>query len=179
MCRPPRPSPGSTGGLAACRILVPMSRHILGWVLVGAQAVLLVALVLVPREDTNIARIALGALLMATGAVIGGVAGVRLGSALTPTPVPLAGSTLRTEGPYRTVRHPIYSAVLLAALGFAVAFGSGWTWLVVGLLALFFWGKSRWEDSLLKEAHGPEWELWQSTTGALVPRLPTRRGNRR
>lgn len=156
-----------------------MSRHVIGWLLVGCQAVLLVALVVVPRSDTDIARVVLGALLIAAGAVFGGMAGLRLGSALTPTPVPLAGATLRTDGPYRAVRHPIYSAVLLAALGYAVAFGSVWTWLVVVLLVIFFWGKSRWEDTMLKEVHGPEWELWMSTTGALIPRIPVRRGQRR
>lgn len=156
-----------------------MSRHTVGWLLVVIQFVLLVALVLVPRGDTDIARVILGAILIATGAAVGGLAGVRLGSALTPTPVPVPGATLRTDGPYRAVRHPIYSAVLLASIGFAVAFGSVWTWLVVVLLALFFWVKSRWEDALLKEAHGPEWELWMSTTGALVPRIPARRGPRR
>lgn len=164
---------------AVCRILVFMSRHTLGWLLVGVQAVLLVALVLVPHGQTGVARIILGALLITAGVAFGGAAGFRLGSALTPTPVPVPGATLRTDGPYRAVRHPIYSAVLVAAIGFAVAFGSAWTWLIVVLLGLFFWVKSRWEDALLKEAHGPEWELWMSTTGALIPRIPARRGQRR
>ncbi len=155
-----------------------MSRHTLGWLLVGVQAVLLVALVLVPHGQTGVARIILGAALMAAGAAFGGAAGFRLGSALTPTPVPLPGATLSTDGPYRVVRHPIYSAVLVAAIGFAVAFGSSWTWLIVVLLGLFFWLKSRWEDALLKEVHGPEWESWMSTTGALVPRIPIGRGQR-
>ena len=156
-----------------------MSRPTRGWLLVGVQAILLVALVVVPHGETTTARIALGAILIAAGAVLGGVAGFRLGSALTPTPVPMPGASLRTDGPYRAVRHPIYSAVLVAAIGFAVAFGSLWTWLIVVLLGIFFLMKARWEDALLREAHGPEWELWKSSTGALIPRIPARRKQRR
>jgi len=47
--------------------------------------------------------------------------------------------------------------VLLGAIGFATAIGTWWTWLVAALLVLFFWSKSRWEDSLLREAYGDEW----------------------
>ncbi len=155
-----------------------MTRHAVGWTLVAIQGLLLVALVIAPHTDTNIARVAVGALLIAAGAVIGTRAGLRLGPALTPTPVPLAGASLRTDGPYSAVRHPIYAAVLLAALGFTVAVGSVWTWLVMGLLTAFFWGKSRWEDTLLQQAHGPEWELWRARTGALIPHLTRRRGSR-
>ena len=153
-----------------------MPRALTGWLLVCLQVILLVALVVVPRADPNLIRIAIGAVLIILGLLFGIAAGIRLGTALTPTPVPVPGAALRTEGPYRLVRHPIYSAVLLASLGYAIALGSWWTWFVLLLLVLFFWAKSRWEDSLLRQAHGPEWELWMSTTGALVPRLPARRG---
>src|SRR6201987_1143215 len=40
---------------------------------------------------------------------------------------------LVTSGPYRLVRHPIYSAILVAGIGTAVALG--WVWLAAGGLA--------------------------------------------
>ena len=95
----------------------------------------------------------------------------RLGTALTPTPVPIRGAGLRTGGAYRYVRHPIYSAVLLITLGFLVAMGSPLSWVWGAVMLLFFWAKSRWEDALLREAYGDEWTQWAQTTGALVPRM--------
>jgi hypothetical protein len=35
---------------------------------------------------------------------------------------------------------------------------------------VFFWLKSRWEDSLLAEEYGTEWQSWAKSTGALIPR---------
>jgi len=139
--------------------------------LVAVQAVLLITLVLVPRADPSPVRIAIGGLLIFAGVVLGVVGGLRLGPALTPTPVPLADAGLRTSGPYSLIRHPIYTAVLLGAIGFATAIGTWWTWLVAALLVLFFWSKSRWEDSLLREAYGDAWVQWSRRTGALLPRL--------
>jgi protein-S-isoprenylcysteine O-methyltransferase Ste14 len=146
-------------------------QRIAGWLLVILQAALLVALVLVPRTDATPVRMIPGIVLIAAGAVLGVRAGRRLAGALTPTPVPITGATLRTDGPYARVRHPIYSAVLLAALGFTIALGSWWTLLVLGFLTLFFMVKSRWEDRMLRELHGSTWTAWAARTGGLVPRI--------
>lgn len=44
---------------------------------------------------------------------------------------------LVTSGPYRLVRHPIYSGILTAGIGTAIALG--WFWLiVVGLAGIYF-----------------------------------------
>lgn len=60
-----------------------------------------------------------GASLMAAGALIALTASLSLGRALTPLPYPREGSHLVETGPYALVRHPIYSGVLLLALGWA------------------------------------------------------------
>lgn len=137
----------------------------------AVQAVLLVLLVLLPhRPITGLALVA-GLVLVAAGAAVLLVAFRVLGRALTPTPVPVAGAGLRTDGPYRWVRHPIYTGVLLAGAGFTVAVGSWWTvgaWLV---LLVFFWGKWRWEDRLLRARYGAEWSSWAAGTGAILPGL--------
>jgi Putative protein-S-isoprenylcysteine methyltransferase len=113
-------------------------------------------------------------LFLIGGLVISSLAFVRLGSALTPTPVPVSGMALRTNGIYAWVRHPIYSGILLAALGFTIAVGSVWQVFVWVLLVVFFIGKSMWEDLLLSEVHGVTWYEYADGTGGLIP-MPWRR----
>ena len=149
-----------------------VSHRTLGWVLVGVQALLLLALVLLPRRSPSPASAVVGCALVAVAIALGWSAFRALGRALTPTPVPIPGAGLRTDGPYRLVRHPIYSAILLAGTGFAVAIGTWWTVAALGVLGLFFLAKSRWEDRLLRAQYGAAWEEWASTTGALLPRPP-------
>lgn len=167
--------PALPGALRSFAVHTDGMRKISGWALVALQAVLLIGLVVVPRAELGPVRGILGLVLILGGVALGLVAGMRLGSALTPTPVPLAGASLRTTGPFSLVRHPIYTAVLLAAVGYTVAIGSWWTVLVLGLLTLFFIAKSRWEDHMLREIHGDKWTAWARTTGALVPRRITPR----
>ncbi|CAB4951883.1 MAG: hypothetical protein F2840_08050 [Actinobacteria bacterium] len=38
------------------------------------------------------------------------------------------------------------------------------------MIAVFLLLKSRWEDSLLRQAYGASWEEWAQATGGLVPR---------
>lgn len=141
-----------------------------GWALVVVQFLLLIALVLMPWRTPTPISVGLGGLLIGAGAALGMIAFRQLGRALTPNPVPLPGAGLRTEGVYAHVRHPIYSAVLLLALGFIVAVGS-WASAAVGaVLLIFFLLKSRWEDQLLSAEYGEAWQEWARRTGALIPR---------
>jgi protein-S-isoprenylcysteine O-methyltransferase Ste14 len=153
-----------------------VNRVVVGWLLVAVQFLLLVALVLLPWRTPSAAAVVAGVALIAAGVLLGLLAGRRLGRALTPTPVPLSGAGLRTDGVYAHLRHPIYSAVLLAVLGFVVAVGSAWSWAMAAVILAFFWIKSRWEDRLLREEYGEDWTRWAAVTGALVPRLGRARG---
>ena len=47
-----------------------------------------------------------------------------LGDALTPFPKPLSDASLHRQGAYRWARHPIYSGVMLASLGWALWWSS-------------------------------------------------------
>lgn len=142
-----------------------------GWLLVALQFALLAAVVLLPRRSISGLTLALGVALMLLGLIVVALAFVRLGEALTPTPVPRADAGLRTTGVYRLVRHPIYSGILLVAAGITIAIGTWWTlaWFVV--LVVFFLVKSRWEDRLLSIAYGDAWAQWAQRTGALLPRI--------
>ncbi len=72
------------------------------------------------------------------------------------------------RGPYRMVRHPIYSGILGMVLGTAILAGR-----VSGLVALLlcclgFWVKARQEEKLLTR-HLPGYAEYKSRTKALVP----------
>lgn len=146
-----------------------------GWILVGVQALLLVALVLLPWRSAlswplDVLEV-LGIALMIGGLALLLIALVSLGRALTPTPIPVAGAGLRTDGVYAIVRHPIYVGILLAGLGFTLAVGSIWQVIVWFLLLAFFIGKAAWEDRLLADRHGIAWFDYADHVGGFFPRL--------
>jgi protein-S-isoprenylcysteine O-methyltransferase Ste14 len=141
----------------------------LGWLLVLVQVLVFLGFILLPWREPNAISLILGIIFAAGGISITAVTFRSLGDALTATPVPRAGAALRTQGIFGVVRHPIYSGVLLALLGFVIAVGSWWS-LVWWLVAIaFFLVKSRWEDSLLQAQHPGEWKIWAQGTPALIP----------
>ena len=76
-----------------------------------------------------------------------------------------------SSGPYAWVRHPIYSGLLLAMIGTALARREPRGFLAVILLWLGFWIKSRMEEGFMLKTFGPEYEEYSRSTGALIQRL--------
>lgn len=76
---------------------------------------------------------------------------------------------LITSGPYKWVRHPIYSGLLLLFLGNAVIVGDYRGLLAVAIVLLSFWYKLRKEERLLVEVFGAEYIAYTRRTKALVP----------
>jgi protein-S-isoprenylcysteine O-methyltransferase Ste14 len=74
-------------------------------------------------------------------------------------------------GPYRTVRHPIYSGILLALIGTAVAIGRVRAILAVAIIWLSFYIKARREESLLATEFGSRFAEHQQHTGMFFPRF--------
>ena len=149
--------------------------RLVGWVLVGVQAVLLILIVLLPKRRSLFAPPdfldVLGIILMVGGLAIVIVSLVSLGAALTPTPVPQESAALRTKGIYSLVRHPVYSGILVAALGFTLAVGSIWQVVAWVALAVFFYAKAFWEDRLLAEKHGVAWFDYADHVSSFIPRF--------
>jgi protein-S-isoprenylcysteine O-methyltransferase Ste14 len=79
------------------------------------------------------------------------IGAVRLGRAASVLPEPTSGAVLRTDGPYRLVRHPIYSGVLLFAAGIAATAGSVLAVLAFGALIVLLSVKARFEERLLTQ----------------------------
>ena len=128
--------------------------------LVVAQVALFALVVLGPRTvpalpawGGAVALVAtvLGLALMIAGAALS-VAGVlRLGPNLTPLPYPKDCSELIEAGAYATVRHPIYSGLILGAFGWGLWVHGGLTLVWAACLFLFFDMKSRLEERWLAE----------------------------
>ncbi len=122
-----------------------------------------------PLADRAHCRVLAGIMLLG-GIIVGTISVVKLGKALTPNPIPRIDGHLETKGLYALVRHPIYSAVLLAMLG-VVVWGAGvWHLVFYGLLLALLGVKARAEERLLLERY-PEYEEYGSRVGRFVPGL--------
>jgi protein-S-isoprenylcysteine O-methyltransferase Ste14 len=75
------------------------------------------------------------------------------------------------HGPYRYVRHPIYSAILTMLLGSAIAIATLAVFVGLSLVVLGIWLKLSQEEALLTEHFQAEYLSYKSKVGALVPRL--------
>ena len=75
---------------------------------------------------------------------------------------------LVTSGPYGLVRHPIYSGILVAGLGTAVALS--WVWLAAVILpGIFFIYSATVEERYLTEQFPDEYPAYKRSTKMLVP----------
>ena len=75
---------------------------------------------------------------------------------------------LVTSGPYRLVRHPIYSGILLAGVGTAVALS--WVWLIVMVLAgVYFVYSATVEERYLTEQFPDAYPQYRRSSKMFVP----------
>ncbi len=75
---------------------------------------------------------------------------------------------LVTSGPYHRVRHPIYSGILVAGVGTAVALN--WLWLAaVALAGVYFLYSATVEERYLTERFPDTYPLYKRSTKMLLP----------
>ena len=107
------------------------------------------ALARLGRSDPWPVRVA-GIVLSLIGVAFAGWSARTLGPALTPEPEPLPEARLVERGPYRIVRHPIYTGVVLALSGWTLAWSNWMLALFVGVvLAGFLEAKAAEEERWL------------------------------
>jgi protein-S-isoprenylcysteine O-methyltransferase Ste14 len=82
-----------------------------------------------------------------------------------------ADHRLIQSGPYRFVRHPIYTAMLGMFLGSAIVSGQLHAALGLAMAAAAYWRKIRLEEANLRQAFGSVYDAYRRETGSLVPRL--------
>ena len=84
--------------------------------------------------------------------------------------------SLAHSGPYRVLRHPIYSAYLVAWLAAPLTTGQWWMLAMVAWMWLFYYRAARQEEkSFLASPFAPQYKIYQMRTGMFLPRvLPSR-----
>ena len=114
--------------------------------------------------------VVVGLLLGLLGGLLALAGVMSLGTNLTAVPHPKESATLVQTGAYRFVRHPIYSGIIFAALGWAFLVNGTLTFLYVLILFLFFDVKSRREEQWLRQKY-PAYEAYQKRVKKLIPSL--------
>ncbi|WP_034271035.1 methyltransferase family protein [Actinospica robiniae] len=75
---------------------------------------------------------------------------------------------LVTTGPYRRVRHPIYSGIVLAMIGTAVAISLYWL-IVAALFGVYFAYSARAEERYMTEQFPEAYPAYQRSSKMLIP----------
>lgn len=112
----------------------------------------------------------IGAVIMASGAALHLWGMHHLGKNLTISISTRQGHALVTTGPYRWVRHPLYSGGMLESIGVCLLLANG----AVTLSALFFWALIVWrtprEEAELLRVFGQDYSEYAIRTGRFLPR---------
>ncbi len=121
------------------------------------------------------ARFWLALALVAGGLGITVWARVHLGRNWSGDVTQKEGHELVRSGPYAYVRHPIYTGLLLALLGSAIALGEPRGFLGVLIVLAAFWRKLRIEEGFMRELFAGQYARYMSEVPALVPFTAARR----
>lgn len=95
-----------------------------------------------------------------------------LGAQMTPAIQLRQGHELVRTGPYRYVRHPVYTAIMLTAAGQTLFYLSPPLALITLVLVGLAFYRARLEESLLRSptAFGPAYDAYVRRTGRFLPR---------
>lgn len=142
----------------------------LSLILVAAQF-LLIAMIASPVSDLISTRTPalIGALLIIDGVYVAvwALISMRRGT-FRVMPEPAAKAQLTQAGPYRWLRHPMYSAVLLAAMGAAISHATlGHSLIFLALVVVLLLKIHREEKYLI--ATYTEYADYRTRTKALIP----------
>lgn len=80
-----------------------------------------------------------------------------------------ANHELIKTGPYRFVRHPIYTGLMLMCLGSALDLGSLCAWIAPCSMFIGFWIKLKREEKLLLQHFPNDYPIYRRQVKALVP----------
>jgi len=112
-----------------------------------------------------------GVLLTAAGVAIAFWARWHLGANWSGVVTLKEGHELIRTGPYRSVRHPIYTGILLGLLGTIVVTGEVRGLLGVAIAWASFYWKARREESFLRQEFGDKFGTHAKETGMFLPKI--------
>lgn len=164
---------GGTVPRSADRKPIAVALGLAGGLFYGALAAWLLHPPLVAWAEMSISATGrwTGVLLISAGFVTGLWALRHLGRSATPTAVTREDAELVTSGPYRHVRHPLYSSMLLTIPGCALASAN----LLVLAAGTATFGvilvRTRHEEEELVRAFGDRYLDYMDRTGWILPRI--------
>lgn len=109
-----------------------------------------------------------GVILCFAGIAFAVWARVHLGRDWSPTPSIKEGHELVTSGPYRFVRHPIYTGIILAMFGSALVSGAIWFVVFLVFSGMFLW-RIPIEEGYMMRLFPDQYPEYKKHTKALIP----------
>ncbi len=146
-------------------------------------APIFIAVLLLYNSRTNIGVIAtyfvphtlevqwIGVAVMILGLAVAVWARVHLGTNWSGVVTLKEGHELIRTGPYRNIRHPIYTGILIGFLGSAIVNGQIRGLIAMAVVWLSFFIKARREERFLAQEFGPRFEEHKQHTGMFVPKF--------
>jgi protein-S-isoprenylcysteine O-methyltransferase Ste14 len=113
---------------------------------------------------------AVGVVLLAAGLGLAVWARIYLGRNWGTPMTQKVEPELVTSGPYRFVRHPIYSGILLGFAGTALAINGYWA-LIFGVCLIYFIYSARVEEGIMTSAFPTTYPSYRARTKMLIPFL--------
>ena len=114
---------------------------------------------------------AIGTALLFLGMAISIWARVELGRNWSNVVTVKVGHELVQSGPYRWVRHPIYTGILVSLAGSALAQDFWCDLVIVPIVFVAFWIKLRLEEQWMRAQFGAAYEAYCAGTKRLIPFL--------
>ena len=123
---------------------------------------------IIPQND---AVTIIGLLLTAGGLVFAVWARIALGANWSGTVTIKSGHNLIRRGPYRWIRHPIYTGILLSFLGTILLQGEVRAFVGFAFVLLALYRKAKREEKFLSEEFGEGFAEHAKQTGMFLPRF--------
>lgn len=161
-----------TSGISSGKAFSPPSKRIL----FGFAALLFAMVVVAPYSDRHhfftidgdTARY-LGLILFLVGSILRLAAAFELGHRFSGLVAIQPDHQLKTDGLYRYVRHPSYTGLLLAMIGWALLFRSTICLVLNVLLIYLLLSRMADEESFLEAQFGVEYRTYRQKTWRLFP----------
>ena len=149
----------------------PVQPNKLSYALVAIQLGLLLGVLYAPGVRTGGPQVLLGNLMRlgGLGAAIVALWQLRAYS-LSALPEPVKRAKLLTTGLYGRVRHPVYSGLMLWAIGTLIIRPSTSRLAFCLALVVLFWFKSRREERMLNQTFGSAYSRYAAITPRFIPR---------
>jgi len=151
------------------RTLLPEPWMIVGIIVISVVTGLLPRHIWDPVTWKVEALRAVGSVLIIASAALMVWARLALGTMWAGRPMIQQNHELRTGGPYRLVRHPIYTGLLGIMAGLTLIAGFGSTLITLAFVTAWLLRRVRVEDTMLIATFGDDYRTYRHRVPALVP----------